>query len=147
LVAQTIFIVAASERSDSMWIPLVVEERIPAEIEETLQFAWGNSSLLGSCPWTGPQSNLSQCGLVGDCRRIPPPVVCFANVAADVLAFISVVPYPPSLSLYLPHPYLHLFFYLHPHFAISFSISRFLSHVGYGSHDTLALYASPLACM
>jgi len=35
-VAQTIFIVVASERNDFVWFPLVVEERMPAEIEERL---------------------------------------------------------------------------------------------------------------
>jgi len=35
-VAQTIFIVVASERNDFVWFPFVVEERMPAEIEERL---------------------------------------------------------------------------------------------------------------
>jgi len=138
LVAQTIFIVAASERSDSVWFPMWSRIELLPRSRRLLSLCGRIRACSDSAPGLDPVSHLSQCGLVGRTTRI----VCYVNVAVTRLH--SLPPYP-SLSLYLPHPYLHLFFYLHPHSAISFSISRLPSHVGYSSHDILALYAKPLS--
>ncbi|KAF9654406.1 hypothetical protein BDM02DRAFT_150841 [Thelephora ganbajun] len=94
----------------------------------------GNSSLLGFCPWVGPCVFTSL--IVQTCITESPRVVCYVNVAVDLLAFCSLVPYPLST---LPASVL-LSAFSFP-VAISFSLSRLQSHVGYGGHDILALYA------
>jgi hypothetical protein len=79
---------------------VVVEDWVPAEIEEMPQSMEGIRACSGSVHGLVLVSYLSHSA---DLYHWSPLVVCHANVVVDVLAFSPLVPSP----IYLPHPYLH----------------------------------------
>jgi len=87
----------------------VVEDWIPAEIEERRAPVEGIRACLGSIHGLVLVSYLSHSA---DLFTEPPRVVCYVIVAVDLLAF----PLPLPLS---PHPYPHLFFYPHSFLLLS----------------------------
>ena len=105
----------------------------------------GDSSLLGFPPWIEPRVLPLLCADLLDewhrcsvtCITDPPRVVYHVNVAVDLLA-LFLNPYPLPSAPLPASVLLSAFFFLT---AISFSVSRLQYHVGYRSHDILALYA------
>jgi hypothetical protein len=106
-IAQTVFIVAASERSDSVWFPSVVEDWITVEIEETLQFVEGIRACsylfrgLALAPYLSRSADLLEEPLFGGLlHRIPLLLFVLSMSLLICLHPVSLSPTPLPISTF-----------------------------------------------